>query len=251
MPSSFALRRARSNGRGWMGVPRRFAGSSVRADPTCRVKKTIPTGAGRNVRGRHLSLRATHVNDPVESLTFEGEVSGDGTRLSGQYAYRYDDPLEVGLKTDARMSASFVLAGSSSLPPPTTLGVSLQCSHNFEDPGLVVCSAEPRAQAADAVLVYDWSVDGAGQGAGGGELTLTGVAPGAHTVTVVVRDDANGLVSEPGRCRSPRQLVRSGDERPTALRAPRSGRGGAAASRRGSGSSSTPTMDRDVPVVIA
>ena len=47
----------------------------------------------------------------------------------------------------------------------------------------------------DAVLAYEWTLDGEPQNQNDNELLLTGVAPGEHTVAVVARDTANDLAS--------------------------------------------------------
>lgn len=80
-------------------------------------------------------------------------------------------------------------------PRPAALGVDLACQHNFEDPGLVVCTATPSNAPPGAFLSYAWTFDGAGQRGTGTELTLTGVSPGSHVVTVVGRDEGSGLAS--------------------------------------------------------
>lgn len=87
-------------------------------------------------------------------------------------------------------------APPSTLPPAGSLGVSLNCEHEFEDPGLVKCTAQPINPSPGATISYGWTVDGGAQGALGTDLELNGVKPGPHTVTVVAHDTNNNLTSE-------------------------------------------------------
>jgi hypothetical protein len=81
-------------------------------------------------------------------------------------------------------------------PPASALGVSLNCEHEFEDPGLAKCTAQPINPSPGASISYDWTFDGAAQGASGTYLELNGVKPGPHTVMVVAHDTNNNLTSE-------------------------------------------------------
>ena len=82
------------------------------------------------------------------------------------------------------------------LPPAWSLGVSLNCEHEFEDSGLVKCTAQPINPSPGAAISYDWTFDGGAQGAHRTDLELNGVKPGPHTVTVVAHDTNNNLTSE-------------------------------------------------------
>jgi hypothetical protein len=82
-------------------------------------------------------------------------------------------------------------------PPAGAFGVVLDCQSNFDDPGLVVCHAEPTSPLAGAQIVWDWNLDGVAQSASDPDLRLQGVGPGSHTVTVVGRDVANQVSAAP------------------------------------------------------
>ena len=88
--------------------------------------------------------------------------------------------------------------GSAAVTPPSeSLGVTLTCEHEFDNPGLVKCKATAVNPKPNAALAYDWTFDsGAQTGAAGTDLELTGVKPGAHIVGVVARDTNNGLSSD-------------------------------------------------------
>ena len=90
-------------------------------------------------------------------------------------------------------------SGATTTPPPTpgSLGVTVSCQHNFSQADLVVCTASPSEAKSDAVLSYQWTFDGAAQSIRGSELTLTGVAPGDHSVSVIASDSVNQLTSSP------------------------------------------------------
>lgn len=91
-------------------------------------------------------------------------------------------------------------SGETPTPPPPTpgsLGVTISCQHNFTQADLVVCTASPSEAKSDAVLSYQWTFDGAAQSVRGSELTLTGVAPGDHSVSVIASDSVNQLTSSP------------------------------------------------------
>lgn len=87
--------------------------------------------------------------------------------------------------------------GTPPPPPPGALGVTIDCQSNFDQADLVVCTARPQNQKADAALSYEWAFDGATQSIRGSELTKTGVLPGPHTVSVIASDSVNQLVSAP------------------------------------------------------
>ena len=82
------------------------------------------------------------------------------------------------------------------LAPAGKLGVSLDCEHEFDDPGLVKCTAHPINAVPGATITYDWTFDGGMQGITGAELQLDDVKPGPHTVVVTAHDIANDQQSE-------------------------------------------------------
>jgi len=97
---------------------------------------------------------------------------------------------------DERLKSASCLGGTAQAPPPNSLGVTLSCEHEFDDPGLVKCAAQAVHPQPNAAITYDWSFDGAAQGATGTELDLTGVKSGPHSAAVTARDTNNNLTSE-------------------------------------------------------
>ena len=94
---------------------------------------------------------------------------------------------DVAATIDRNLAATSTCPEDSSQPPPPPpppldgLGVSLNCIHEYADPGLVQCTATPNGQRGDAQLVYDWTYDGANQYNNADVLRLTGVPPGDLT----------------------------------------------------------------------
>ena len=80
--------------------------------------------------------------------------------------------------------------------PGNALGVTLQCEHEFPDPGLAKCSAQPVNPRPNASIAYDWTFDSAAQSGTGAELDLAGIKPGPHTAAVTARDTNNNLTSD-------------------------------------------------------
>ena len=97
---------------------------------------------------------------------------------------------------DQRLQSASCLGGTAQAPATSSLGVTLSCEHEFDDPGLVKCTAQAVNPKPNAAITYGWSFDGAAQGATGPELDLTGVGSGPHTAAVVARDSNNNLTSE-------------------------------------------------------
>lgn len=104
---------------------------------------------------------------------------------------------------DANLAATSTCPEDGNQPPPPPpppldgLGVSLNCIHEYAEPGLVQCTATPNGQRGDAQLVYDWIYDGANQYTNADALRLTGVPPGDHSISVQLRDAANGIDAAP------------------------------------------------------
>lgn len=105
-------------------------------------------------------------------------------------------PLWIGGTAQA---AAPVNPGPSPLPlHQAALSTSVDCDETLvEVDGAVDCTADTSDAAPNAVLVYTWTYDGQQQAENGAELSLSNVTVGNHTVTVVVRDSANGITSAP------------------------------------------------------
>ena len=137
---------------------------------------------------------------------YAGGVLGANYILDAAGQAQWTDAIARARSTAAAIDANLAAAGScpedGNQPPPPPppldgLGVSLNCIHEYADPGLVQCTATPNGQRGDAQLVYDWSYDGANQYNNADALRLTGVPPGDHSVSVQLRDAANGIDAAP------------------------------------------------------
>ena len=119
----------------------------------------------------------------------------NGAFQSGVGPVEFQDMLKKAKATDAILQERGNCPASDASPSETGLGVQLNCQFNYADPGLVTCAAQAVNPQPDAVLAYEWTLDGEPQNQNDNELLLTGVAPGEHTVAVVARDTANDLAS--------------------------------------------------------
>lgn len=99
----------------------------------------------------------------------------------------------------AQAAAAPVNPGPMPLPlHQAALSTSVDCDDTLvEIDGSVDCTADTSDAAPNAVLVYTWLLDGQEQAENGEELSLSNVTVGNHTVTVYVRDTANGITSAP------------------------------------------------------
>ena len=77
--------------------------------------------------------------------------------------------------------------GTAGPGPPVSgdMGLALACdSVGFGATGRLACSAAVSNVPRDGELFYRWTVDGNEQGVSGSDLTLDGLAPGRHTISV-------------------------------------------------------------------
>ena len=97
----------------------------------------------------------------------------------------------AGAQADALFKTLPACGDSAAPPPPPSLGASLGLACDtaaLQSDGAAVCTAG--MGDATGAVTYAWTLDGKPQATSGDQLSLTGLAPGPHSVSVSARDSA-------------------------------------------------------------